>query len=97
MRGDDEWSGVLFSYIDLEARVWRDHPLRVIREIANAALASLAQDFVALYPGSGVLDPIRVAAQGYAAAGALFDPFGAADDGAAGIRSVVSLARRHRD
>lgn len=54
MRGDDEWSGVLFSYIDLEARVWRDHPLRVIREIANAALASLAQDFVALYPGSGV-------------------------------------------
>lgn len=48
-RGDDERSAELSSYIDLEARVRRDHPLRVIREIVNAALASLAQDFVALY------------------------------------------------
>jgi hypothetical protein len=27
-----------FSYIDLEKRVRADHPLRVIRAIANAAL-----------------------------------------------------------
>ena len=38
MRGGDERSGELFSYIDLEARVRRDHPLRAIREIANVAL-----------------------------------------------------------
>ena len=50
MRGSDERSGSLFSYVDLEARVRRDHPLRPIREIANAALADLSGDFAALYP-----------------------------------------------
>jgi transposase len=34
----------------LEARVRRDHPLRPIREIANAALEDLSADFAALYP-----------------------------------------------
>jgi hypothetical protein len=37
MRGSDERTGSLFSYVNLEARVRGDHPLRVIREIANAA------------------------------------------------------------
>jgi len=50
MRGSDERSGSLFSYVDLEARVRPDHPLRTIREIANAALRELSQDFDALYP-----------------------------------------------
>jgi len=50
MRGSDERTGSLFSYVDLEARVRRDHPLRPIREIANAALADLSGDFAALYP-----------------------------------------------
>src|SRR5216684_1270981 len=50
MRGSDEQTGSLFSYVDLEARVRRDHPLRPIREIANAALADLSEDFAALYP-----------------------------------------------
>lgn len=50
MRGSDERTGSLFSYVDLEARVRRDHPLRPIREIANAALADLSEDFAALYP-----------------------------------------------
>lgn len=49
MRGGDERSGELFSYIDLEARVRKDHPLRAIREIVNAALADLERDFAALY------------------------------------------------
>src|ERR1051325_8114678 len=53
MRGDDEKSGTLVSYIDLEARVRRDHPLRAIREIANAALAALSGDFATLYSGLG--------------------------------------------
>jgi hypothetical protein len=48
MPGDDENSGSLFSYIDLEARVRADHPLRPIREIANIALAGLASKFAAL-------------------------------------------------
>jgi len=51
MRGDDEISGSLFSYIDLEQRVRIDHPLRAIREIANAALEMLSGDFARLYSG----------------------------------------------
>lgn len=50
MRGSDERSGSLFSYVDLEARVRGDHPLRVIREIANEALSALDGEFAALYP-----------------------------------------------
>jgi transposase len=53
MRGDDEISGSLFSYIDLEERVRADHPLRAIREIVNAALVVLSRDFAALYSGMG--------------------------------------------
>jgi transposase len=50
MHGSDDRSGSLFSYVDLEARVRRDHPLRTIREIANAALADLSKEFGVLYP-----------------------------------------------
>ena len=53
MRGSDESSGSLFSYVDLEARVRRDHPLRTIREIANAALNDLSRAFTALYTEFG--------------------------------------------
>jgi len=56
MRGSDDRSGSLFSYVDLEARVRVDHPLRPMREIANAALRDLSEDFAALYP-SGVGRP----------------------------------------
>jgi hypothetical protein len=42
MRGSDERSGQLFSYVDLEARVRGDHPLRAIRSIVNDALSDLA-------------------------------------------------------
>ena len=50
MRGSDRPTGSLFSYVDLEARVRQDHPLRPIREIANAALGDLSEDLAALYP-----------------------------------------------
>ena len=53
MRGGDERSGELFSYVDLEARVRRDHPLRAIREMVNAGLAALEQDFAQLYSPLG--------------------------------------------
>lgn len=53
MRGSDERSGSLFSYVDLEARVRGDHPLRAIREIANAALNDLSQEFAAVYTDFG--------------------------------------------
>ncbi|MDQ0475462.1 IS5 family transposase [Labrys wisconsinensis] len=53
MRGGDERSGELFSYVDLEARVRRDHPLRVIRVIVNETLSALGSEFAALYSGMG--------------------------------------------
>src|SRR5882762_3346438 len=53
MRGCDEGSGSLFSYVDLEARVRGDHPLRTIRAIANAALSDLSRAFTALYTDFG--------------------------------------------
>ena len=53
MRGDDGICGSLFSYIDLEKRVPADHPLRVIRQIANAALKSLSGEFGKLYSPIG--------------------------------------------
>jgi transposase len=53
MRGEDERSGSLFSYVDLEARVGKNHPLRSIRAIVNEALAALAGEFSALYSPIG--------------------------------------------
>ncbi len=45
MRGRDQSSGSLFSYVDLEARIPGDHPLRLIRGIVNDISASLSADF----------------------------------------------------
>ena len=53
MRGSDERSGSLFSYVDLEARVRSDHPLRTILVVANAALNDLSPTFAALYTDFG--------------------------------------------
>jgi len=53
MRGTDRRSGELFSYVDLEQRVRADHPLRAIRETANAALDAVSADFSALYSPVG--------------------------------------------
>jgi transposase len=53
MRGSDERSGSLFSYVDLEARVRSDHPLRPIRDVANASLANLSAAFSGLYANFG--------------------------------------------
>ena len=38
MRGGDNRTGELFSYVDLEARARHDHPLQVVRMIVNEAL-----------------------------------------------------------
>lgn len=53
MRGGDVRTGELFSYVDLEDRVRRDHPLRAIRPIVNEALGSLEGEFAALYSPIG--------------------------------------------
>ena len=53
MRGGDRRSGDLFSYVSIEDRVPNDHPLRLIREIANDVLNGLSSDFAALYSSTG--------------------------------------------
>ena len=53
MRGDDNKTGKLFSYVDLEVRVRRDHPLRAIRLIVNEALLELEREFAGLYAPIG--------------------------------------------
>jgi transposase len=53
VRGSDDRSGELFSYVDLEARVRADHPLRVIRTIVNEALSTMEREFASLYSPIG--------------------------------------------
>lgn len=53
MRGGDDRTGSLFSYVDLEARVPAKHPLRAMRTLVNASLSALDGSFTALYAKTG--------------------------------------------
>ncbi len=53
MRGQDNRSGPLFSYVDLEQRIRSDHPLRTIRALVDEALSSLNGRFGELYSEIG--------------------------------------------
>ena len=53
MRGSDDRSECLFSYVSCEARVPADHPLRAIRAIVDEALEVLSADFEGLYARVG--------------------------------------------
>jgi len=53
MRGEDQRSEGIFSYVRLEQRVAADHPLRAIRELIDAALNELSRDFGKLYARDG--------------------------------------------
>lgn len=53
MRGSDRRAGELFSYVNLEDRVRKDHPLRAILKVVNEALEALRGDFAALYSWTG--------------------------------------------
>ncbi len=97
MRGGDERSGSLFSYVDLEARVGKDHPLRTIRAgRERGAGGDVGRVRGALCPDGSTVDPAGEAVAGDAVAGVLFDPLGAAADGAVGVRPAVPLVRRDR-
>jgi transposase len=53
VRGEDQKSAGMFSYVRLEERVPRDHPLRAIRALVDAVLAELSPSFEALYARVG--------------------------------------------
>jgi len=51
--GFDKQCEELFSYVELEARVRREHALRRIREVVNVTLADLSGGLAAPYSGLG--------------------------------------------
>lgn len=53
MRGEERGSEGLFSYLRLEDRIAKDHPLRAIRALVNETLAGLSKRFDALYSQIG--------------------------------------------
>src|SRR5260221_643269 len=53
MRGEDERSEDLFSFVRLEQRVPADHPLRAIRALVDEALGQLSRSFARLYARDG--------------------------------------------
>ena len=94
MRGGDNRSGELFSYVDLEGRVRRDHPLRAIRIIVNEALSVLEREFAALYSPIGRPSILSEKLLRAMLLHVLFNPFGAVSDGVTGVRPAVPLVRR---
>lgn len=53
MRGPDEQTNQMFSYLSPEQRVPADHPLRAIRALTDQALRSLSRRFAGLYAKTG--------------------------------------------
>jgi len=53
MRGQQERSGALFSYVSIEERIPPTHPVRRIRRLADQALAELHGTFEVLYAREG--------------------------------------------
>ena len=53
MRGFDQRRDGLFSYVRPESRIPKNHPLRVIRRLADEALDALDEEFAALYAENG--------------------------------------------
>ena len=53
MRGDDDRSSHLFSYLSPEQRVPADRPLRAIRTMTDDALRRLSPRFDAIYAATG--------------------------------------------
>src|SRR5678815_1702131 len=53
MRGDDQQTGHLFSYVSPEQRVPADHPLRAVRRMTDEALALLTPALDTLYATTG--------------------------------------------
>ena len=53
MRGIDSKQTVMFSFVGLEDRVPRDHPLRAVREMTDFVFERMSRRFSAIYALDG--------------------------------------------
>ena len=53
MRGEIDPQASLFSYVDLESRIPKDHPIRKIRDIVDTALQEIEPWFDEMYATVG--------------------------------------------
>jgi transposase len=53
MRGEDEKQSAMFSYVSLERRIPREHPLRSIRVMTDRALERMSSQLDELYSATG--------------------------------------------
>ena len=53
MRGHDEQTAHLFSYLSPEQRVPANHPLQAIRQMTDRVLATLSPMFMRMYSNIG--------------------------------------------
>lgn len=53
MRGKTIDQGAMFSYVSLEDRIPKSHPLRTLRVLVDAVLASMDREFEAVYARTG--------------------------------------------
>lgn len=53
MCGSRNFQGVMFSYINLEERVPPKHPLRLLRSVVDALLATMSAGFKTVYATGG--------------------------------------------
>jgi transposase len=87
MRGDDEQlQAGMFSYIALEDRIPKHHPLRGSRQLVDEVLKSLSPEFDKLYAqvGRPSIPPERLL-RALPVAGVLFHPERAAAHGTVGV------------
>src|SRR5208283_3051623 len=86
MRGTDHQQSHMFSYLSPEARVRKDHPLRVVRTMVDEVLRALSPQFDRMYASE--------IATGAVVATAVLDSQRAAADGRDRLQHAVSLVRR---
>lgn len=94
MRGGDDRTDGLFSYVSCEAGVPATLPLRPIRALVDEALAVLSPDFEGLYSKIGRPSILPEKLLRALLLQTFFDPLGTSVDGAAGLQPVVPLVCR---
>ena len=95
MRGHDEQTTHMFSYLSPEQRVPADHPLRAVRALTDEALQTMSRPIrEAVRHDRASVDPTGAIAARFAVAGALHGAERAAAHGRAQRQPAVPVVRR---